>query len=226
MPSIEKVVKGSTPSLLQAGKANELIKAINGLANVKPRAPIKTKVFSDWSGFEIDLDIEDLIAKLEDAGFGGGGIALTDLSVTQAAASGSGSLTYDDTSGVFTFTPPDITGAATRDPLTIYKVDDDNIGIQGGVVNNIEVPSQDNIGITAETRVWLKITLDSNKDISTVEVHVPNSTTALDSTDSIAYVSIGRAFYSNGAITAVDAYANGSLGYNYGGGDYHFIYRK
>ena len=34
------------------------------------------------------------------------GIGLTDLSVTQNAASGSGSLTYDDTSGVFTFTPP------------------------------------------------------------------------------------------------------------------------
>lgn len=71
MPSIEKVVKGSTPSLLQAGKANELIKAINGLANVKPRAPIKAKVFSDFSGFEIDLDIQDLIAKLEEADFGG-----------------------------------------------------------------------------------------------------------------------------------------------------------
>ena len=117
-------------------------------------------------------------------------------------------------------------GVAARDPLTIYRVDDDNIGIQGGTVNNIEVPSQNDIEVTTETRVWLKITLDSNKDISTVEVHVPNNTTALDSTDSIAYVSIGRAFYSNGAITVVDAYANGSLGYNYGGGDYHFIYRR
>ena len=35
---------------------------------------------------------------------------MTDLSVTQAAASGSGSLTYDDTSGVFTFTPPASSG--------------------------------------------------------------------------------------------------------------------
>jgi len=71
MPSIEKVVKGSTPSLLQAGKANELIRAINGLANVKPRAPIKAKVFSDWSSFEIDLDIEFLITKLKEANLGG-----------------------------------------------------------------------------------------------------------------------------------------------------------
>jgi hypothetical protein len=117
-------------------------------------------------------------------------------------------------------------GAAALVPLSIYRVDDDNIGIQGGTVNNIEVLSQDDIGITTETRVWLKITLNSDKDVSTVEVHVPNSTDGLESTDSIAYVSIGRAFYSNGAITSVDAYANGSLGYNYGGGDYHFIYRR
>jgi len=34
------------------------------------------------------------------------GITLTDLSVTQNSASGSGSLTYDNTTGVFTYTPP------------------------------------------------------------------------------------------------------------------------
>lgn len=34
------------------------------------------------------------------------GIALTDLSVTQNSASGSGSLTYNNTTGVFTYTPP------------------------------------------------------------------------------------------------------------------------
>jgi len=39
-----------------------------------------------------------------------GGIALTDLSVTQNTASGSGTLTYDNTSGVFSYTPPVISG--------------------------------------------------------------------------------------------------------------------
>ena len=37
-------------------------------------------------------------------------IELTDLSVTTATASGSGSLAYDDSTGVFTFTPPDLSG--------------------------------------------------------------------------------------------------------------------
>ena len=44
------------------------------------------------------------------SGGGGGGIALTDLSVTQNSASGSGSLTYNNTSGVFSYTPPASTG--------------------------------------------------------------------------------------------------------------------
>ena len=41
---------------------------------------------------------------------GGSGIALTDLSVTQNSASGSGALSYDNTSGVFSYTPPASSG--------------------------------------------------------------------------------------------------------------------
>ena len=41
-------------------------------------------------------------------GGGGGGIALTDLSVTTGSASGSGSLSYNSTTGAFTFAPPDL----------------------------------------------------------------------------------------------------------------------
>ncbi len=42
---------------------------------------------------------------------GGGGIALTDLSVgAEATASGDGALAYDNTTGVFTYTPPTLSG--------------------------------------------------------------------------------------------------------------------
>jgi len=41
-------------------------------------------------------------------GGGGGGIALTDLSVTTGSASGSGSLSYNSTTGAFTFASPDL----------------------------------------------------------------------------------------------------------------------
>jgi len=47
-----------------------------------------------------------------------GGIALTDLSVTQNTASGSGTLSYDNTSGVFSYTPPVISGGSTGSALT------------------------------------------------------------------------------------------------------------
>jgi len=42
----------------------------------------------------------------------GGGIALTDLSVSVAAA-GSANLTYNSSTGVFTYTPPDLSGYST-----------------------------------------------------------------------------------------------------------------
>lgn len=70
MPSIERVVKGSAPSLLEADKANEVIGAINGLANVKSISPIRARVYSDWSGFEIDIDIQDLNSKISASGGG------------------------------------------------------------------------------------------------------------------------------------------------------------
>jgi plastocyanin len=45
---------------------------------------------------------------------GGGGIALTDLSVgAEALASGDGAIAYNDTTGVFTYTPPIIPAALT-----------------------------------------------------------------------------------------------------------------
>ena len=50
---------------------------------------------------------------------GSGGIALTDLSVTQNTASGSGSLSYDNTSGVFSYTPPSAADA-TNYSVTSY----------------------------------------------------------------------------------------------------------
>lgn len=44
------------------------------------------------------------------AGAGSGGIQYSDLSVLTASASGSGALAYNNTNGVFTFTPADISG--------------------------------------------------------------------------------------------------------------------
>jgi hypothetical protein len=59
----------------------------------------------------IPADVSDLTDTTNLLSGGGSGIALTDLSVTQAAASGSGTLAYNSTTGVFTYTPPDLGNA-------------------------------------------------------------------------------------------------------------------
>ena len=60
---------------------------------------------------------------------GSGGIALTDISVTSLAAAGNGTLTYDNANGVFTYTPPDLTGY-----LTSYTETDPVVGAVTGIV--------------------------------------------------------------------------------------------
>jgi plastocyanin len=67
---------------------------------------------------------------------GGGGVALTSFSVSTGSASGSGGLSYNDTTGVFTFTPPSITTytlpQATTSVLGGVKVDGSTITINSG----------------------------------------------------------------------------------------------
>lgn len=87
---------------------------------------------------------------------GASGIQLSNLSVTTAAASGNGSLAYNNTTGAFTFTPPDLssagsitgvtagnglTGGGSSGALTLnvgagagITVNADNIALTSGVV--------------------------------------------------------------------------------------------
>ena len=53
-------------------------------------------------------------------GGSGGGLALTDLSAGNAAASGGGSLSYNDGTGAFTFTPPDLSGFLTSETDPVF----------------------------------------------------------------------------------------------------------
>ena len=46
-------------------------------------------------------------------GGGGGGLALTDLSVSSSTAAGGGALTYNNNTGVFSYTPPDLSSYIT-----------------------------------------------------------------------------------------------------------------
>jgi hypothetical protein len=64
---------------------------------------------------ELDNNFSDLNGRVTtlESGSGSGGIALTDLSVTTNIASGGGTLTYSNATGVFTYTPPDLSSYTT-----------------------------------------------------------------------------------------------------------------
>ena len=57
------------------------------------------------------------------------GAGLNDVSVTTASASGSGSLAYNSGSGVFTFTPPDLSGYLTS------ETDNQDLTLSGNVIS-------------------------------------------------------------------------------------------
>jgi len=79
-----------------------------GLSNVSATAPTTGQVLK-WSGTEWEPST-DLTATPDS------GITLTDLSVS-VGATGTASLSYNNTTGVFTFTPPDLSGYATTSAI-------------------------------------------------------------------------------------------------------------
>ena len=75
------------------------------LADVDLSTPPTTGQVLKWDG-------NNWVAGPDNAGSGGTGIALTDISVTTASA-GTAALTYNNVSGVFTYTPPDVSNFLT-----------------------------------------------------------------------------------------------------------------
>ena len=75
------------------------------LADVDLSTPPSTGQVLKWDG-------NNWVAGPDNAGSGGTGIALTDISVTTASA-GTAALTYNNVSGVFTYTPPDVSSFLT-----------------------------------------------------------------------------------------------------------------
>ena len=84
---------------------------INDLDDVNAPSPSPGQVLK-WSGTQWEA-ASDLVGT---GGTTGSGIGLTDLSVTQNSP-GIASLTYSNATGVFTYTPPDLTGYATTSSL-------------------------------------------------------------------------------------------------------------
>ena len=77
-------------------------------------------------------------------GGGGGGLALTDLSVQSQTASGGGSLTYNDGSGIFTYTPPDLSGYLTSLGTALVDADFTTNGLMKRTADGVYTSTTDN----------------------------------------------------------------------------------
>jgi len=114
-------------------------------------------------------DVGNIKGPQGDTGPAGGGAALTDFSVTTASASGSGSLAYNSGSGVYTFTPPDLSSFITS------ETDSQDLTISGNVISltgqsgNVDLTSiLGSTDIVSDTSPQLGGDLDVNgKDIVT-----------------------------------------------------------
>lgn len=59
MATIDKVIKGQAPSLMEATKANELIDAINGILGSRAQDPLKLVVNGDNS-FNLNFNLSPM----------------------------------------------------------------------------------------------------------------------------------------------------------------------
>jgi len=106
--------------------------ALNDLTDVNASTPSNGQVLK-WSG-------SAWVAAADQTGAGGVGIGLSDLSVTQNPA-GIASLTYDNTTGIFLYTPPNLTGYATTDSISSFITSAALVGYatEGYVDNSISI---------------------------------------------------------------------------------------
>ena len=81
---------------------------LDGLTDVDTTGAVTGSVIK-YNGTSWEIGVDD------NSGGGGGGLALTDLSVTTASP-GSATLTYNNLTGVFTYTPPDLSTLLSEVP--------------------------------------------------------------------------------------------------------------
>ena len=117
-------------------------------------------------------------------------IELTDLSVTQNAASGGGALSYANGTGVFTYTPPQLPAAGISNVVEDttpqlggnLDVNGNKITTASGVLN-IEGATDGNINLTALGTGDINITPALNGDSAITRMRYSERVHALGSTD-------------------------------------------
>ena len=131
-----KILKYTSGSWSAEDAGSSGSSTLSGLSDTSIPATITTGHVLKWDG-----SAWGPAADLQ--GSGGSGIALTDLSVTKPnpSASGSGDVTYNSTSGAFTYTPPEIFSGSYTDLTnkpTIFS------GSYNDLTNKPSIPTNNN----------------------------------------------------------------------------------
>jgi hypothetical protein len=82
----------------------------------------------DGKFLKYDHSQEKFVFETVSGGGGGGGISYSDLSAITTAPSESSSLTYDNITGIFLYTPPSLSGFTTAGDLSSYLTSSDIVG--------------------------------------------------------------------------------------------------
>jgi plastocyanin len=100
-------------TLLRIGSTWNVLGSLSGgdgsaVQNLQDLSNVTISSVSDGQVLKYNASSAQWVNAADLTGAGGSGISLSDLSVTVAAASGNGTLSYNNTTGIFTFTPPSL----------------------------------------------------------------------------------------------------------------------
>ena len=135
----------------------------------------------DGKFLKYDHSQEKFVFETVSGGGGGGGISYSDLSAITTAPSESSSLTYDNITGIFLYSPPNLSGFTTSGDLSAYLTSSDLVGFTtsgdlvgfatGGDVSGYLSESSDGsslTGIVTSIVAGAGINISSNTGIVTI----------------------------------------------------------
>jgi plastocyanin len=110
-------------TLLRIGSTWNVLGSLSGgdgsaVQNLQDLSNVTISSVSDGQVLKYNASSAQWVNAADLTGAGGSGISLSDLSVTVAAASGNGTLSYNNTTGIFTFTPPSLGSFITLNSIS------------------------------------------------------------------------------------------------------------
>lgn len=124
----------------------------------------------------------------------GGGIALTDISVSQLGAAGSGSLTYNNVSGVFTYTPPVL--PSDQNIFSTIAVSGQSNITAGSTASTLNFAGGTNVSLTTDAgtntvTINSSITETPQNVFTTIAVSGQSDIVTTDSADTLTFAFTG-----------------------------------